>query len=82
MTLRERYKNLNNPGFVRAMVVESVYNTMQLEGQPVSRHQIERLYSEVKREKAHKATSGKIMHSSLRVRKTKVSTAFAKRGLL
>ena len=32
------------------MVVTSVYNTMQMEGQPVSKERVEKLYNQVKKE--------------------------------
>jgi hypothetical protein len=54
MTLRERYKSLNNPTSVKAMVVASVYNTMQMEGQAVSKEKIESLYNQVKKERQQK----------------------------
>jgi len=50
MTLRQRYKSLNNPHSVKEMVVTSVYNTMQMEGQPVSKERVEKLYNQVKKE--------------------------------
>jgi hypothetical protein len=54
MTLRERYKSLNDPATVKAMVVSSVYNTMQMEGQTVSKERIESMYNQVKKETADK----------------------------
>jgi hypothetical protein len=51
MTLRQRYKSLNNPASVKEMVVTSVYNTMQMEGQPVSMERVENLYNQVKKER-------------------------------
>ena len=51
MTLREKYRSLNDAGFVKKMVVSSVYGTMQLEGQPVSKKKIESLYEQVRGEK-------------------------------
>ncbi|MGZ3854087.1 MAG: hypothetical protein ACXVLT_15400 [Flavisolibacter sp.] len=51
MTLRERYKSLNDPYTVKEMVVTSVYNTMQMEEQPVSRERVEKLYNQVKKER-------------------------------
>ena len=51
MTLRQRYKSLNNPYSVKEMVVTSVYNTMQMEGQPVSKERVENLYNQVKKER-------------------------------
>jgi len=51
MTLREKYRTLNSAGFVKKMVVSSVYGTMQLEGQDVSKKKIESLYEQVKSEK-------------------------------
>ena len=51
MTLREKFKSLNDKNFVKEMMITSVYGTMQLEGQPVSREKIERLYEQVERER-------------------------------
>jgi hypothetical protein len=51
MTLRQRYKSLNNPHSVKEMIVTSVYNTMRMEGQPVSKERVENLYNQVKKEK-------------------------------
>ena len=50
MTLRQRYKSLNDPNSAKKMVVASVYNTMQMEGQPVSKERVETLYNQVKKE--------------------------------
>jgi hypothetical protein len=55
MTLRQRYKSLNNPNSVKEMIVTSVFNTMQMEGQPVSKATVENLYSQVKKEQSVKA---------------------------
>jgi hypothetical protein len=55
MTLRQRYKSLNNPRSVREMIVTSVFNTMQMEGQPVPKAKIERLDDQVKKEQTAKA---------------------------
>lgn len=49
MTLREKYPSLSNADFVKKMIVKSVYNTMQMEGQPVSKKKIENLYDENKK---------------------------------
>lgn len=54
MTLRQRYKSLNNPTSVKEIVVTSVYNTMQMEGQPVSKERVENLYNQVKKERQEK----------------------------
>ncbi len=51
MKLREKYKTLNDADFVKKMIVSSVYGTMQLEGQSVSKKKIESLYEQVKSEK-------------------------------
>ena len=50
MTLRQKYKQLNNPISVKEMVVTSVYHTMQIEGQTVSKAKVESLYNQVQRE--------------------------------
>lgn len=55
MTLRQRYKSLNNPDSVKEMIVTSVVNTMQMEGQPVPKAKVERLYNQVKKEQSAKA---------------------------
>ena len=52
MTLREKYKVLSNEIFVKKMIVTSVYGTMQMEGQGVSKNKIERLYEQVKKERS------------------------------
>jgi hypothetical protein len=49
--LRDKYKALNNPEFVKQMMVTSVYGSMQLENQPVSMKKIADLYDKVNREK-------------------------------
>ena len=49
MTLRQRYKSLNNPSSVKEMIVTSVVNTMQMEGQPVPKAKVEHLYNQVKK---------------------------------
>lgn len=54
MTLRERYKSLNNPNSVKKMVITSVYSTMYLEGQTVPEKKIESLYNLVEKEKQSK----------------------------
>lgn len=51
MKLREKYKALGTPKFVKQMMVASVYGSMQLEEQGVSRKKIELLYDKVKQEK-------------------------------
>jgi hypothetical protein len=55
MTLRQRYKSLNNPDSVKEMIVTSVVNTMKMEGQPVPKTKVEHLYNQVKREQSAKA---------------------------
>jgi len=51
MKLREKYKSLSTPEFVKQMMVASVYGSMQLEEQAVSRKKIELLYDKVTQEK-------------------------------
>jgi hypothetical protein len=51
MKLRDKFKALKDNAFVKQMMVTSVYGTMQLEGQGVSRNKIERLYDKVQEEK-------------------------------
>lgn len=50
MTLRQKYNQLHSAAFVKKMVVTSVYHTMQLEGQTVSKEKVEKLYQQVKKE--------------------------------
>ncbi len=52
MTLRQKYPSLSNSAFVKGMVVKTVYNTMQLEGQAVSKNRVKKLYARVKKEQA------------------------------
>jgi hypothetical protein len=51
MKLRDKYKALRNPEFVKQMMVTSAYGSMQLEDQTVSKKKIEQLYEKVKQEK-------------------------------
>ena len=46
MKLRERYRQLQDPAVVKAMVVRSVYASMALENQTVSLARIEALYEQ------------------------------------
>jgi len=46
MKLRERYRQLQDPAVVKAMVVRSVYASMALENQIVSLARIEALYEQ------------------------------------
>ena len=46
MKLRERYRQLQDPAVVKAMVVRSVYASMALENQTVSLACIEALYEQ------------------------------------
>lgn len=57
MTLREKYKSLNDPNFVKEMVVTSVYNTMDMEGLTVSRERLEELYTQVRKERQEQKRS-------------------------
>jgi hypothetical protein len=51
MKLKEKYKALGNPEFVKQMMITSVYGSMQLEEQSVSLKTIGLLYDKAKREK-------------------------------
>ncbi|GAB3832967.1 hypothetical protein ACFQ2O_03500 [Pontibacter rugosus] len=53
--LRERFPKLQDEAFVRSMVIKSVYGSMMLEDQEVSKQRLEQLYTEVKSEKQAKA---------------------------
>ncbi|WP_377522987.1 hypothetical protein [Pontibacter rugosus] len=55
MKLRERFPKLQDEAFVRSMVIKSVYGSMMLEDQEVSKQRLEQLYTEVKSEKQAKA---------------------------
>ena len=46
MKLRERYRQLQDPAVVKAMVVRSVYASMALENQIVSLARLEALYEQ------------------------------------
>ena len=46
MKLRERYRQLQDPAVVKAMVVRSVYASMALENQTVSVARLEALYEQ------------------------------------
>lgn len=48
MKLRERYRQLQDPAVVKAMVVRSVYASMALEEQTVSVERIEALYEQTR----------------------------------
>jgi hypothetical protein len=46
MKLRERYRQLQDPAVVKAMVVRSVYASMALENQTVPLDRVEALYEQ------------------------------------
>lgn len=50
MKLRDRYPQLQDEQYVRAMVTRSVYGSMSLEAQYVTMERIQELYTEVKSE--------------------------------
>jgi len=52
MTIRKKYKQLRNQSFVRKMITDSVYATMKLEGQGISKNKLLQLYNIVIKEKA------------------------------
>ena len=56
MTFRQRYAQLQNPQFVRQMMLRSVYGTMALENQTVPMERLEALYEKVEAERASNAT--------------------------
>ena len=56
MTFRQRYAQLQNPQFVRQMMLRSVYGTMALENQTVPMERLEALYEKVEAERAANAT--------------------------
>jgi hypothetical protein len=59
MKLRDKFTAFKNTAFVRKMVIDSVYGSMQLEGQGVLRVKIERMYDEVQEEKRVSASKSK-----------------------
>ncbi len=54
MKLKDRYRQLQDPAFVKRMVTRSVHASMQLEAQTVPLPRVEELYEEVQREQATK----------------------------
>lgn len=56
MTFRQRYRQLNNPTFVKQMMLRSVYGTMALENQTVPMERLEALYEKVEAERIAKPT--------------------------
>lgn len=56
MTFRQRYRQLENPVFVKQMLLRSVYGTMALENQTVSMERLEALYEKVEAERTAKPT--------------------------
>ena len=46
MKLRDRYRQLQNPAVVKAMVLRSVYASMALENQTVPMERLEALYAQ------------------------------------
>lgn len=57
MTFRQRYRQLDNPAFVKQMLLRSVYGTMALENQTVPMERLEALYEKVEAERTAKLTS-------------------------
>ncbi len=57
MTFRQRYRQLDNPAFVKQMMLRSVYGTMALENQTVPMERLEALYEKVEAERTAKPTS-------------------------
>lgn len=56
MTFRQRYRQLDNPIFVKQMMLRSVYGTMALENQTVPMERLEALYEKVEAERTAKLT--------------------------
>lgn len=56
MTFRQRYRQLENPAFVKQMLLRSVYGTMALENQTVPMERLEALYEKVEAERTAKPT--------------------------
>ncbi len=56
MTFRQRYRQLDNPTFVKQMMLRSVYGTMALENQTVPMERLEALYEKVEAERIAKPT--------------------------
>ena len=54
MTFRQRYRQLENPAFVKQMLLRSVYGTMALENQTVPMERLEALYEKVEAERTAK----------------------------
>jgi len=52
MKLKDKYKALSDPAFVKQMMVASAYGTMQLENQPVPFKTVEELYDKVLQKRA------------------------------
>ena len=50
MTFREKYKNLQNLHYVIEMITKSMYDTMHLEGQGVSKTETREIVERVMRE--------------------------------
>ena len=46
MKLRDRFRQLQDPAVIKAMVVRSVYASMALENQTVSLYRLEALYEQ------------------------------------
>ena len=57
MTFRQRYRQLDNPTFVKQMMLRSVYGTMALENQTVPMERLEALYEKVGAERTAKLTT-------------------------
>ena len=55
MTIREKYKQLRNQSFVKKMIIDSVYATMKLEGQGITKNKLLQLYNMVIKEKTIQA---------------------------
>ena len=51
MKLRDKYPQLQDEQYVRAMITRAVYGSMKLEAQGVSMERIQELYTEVKNER-------------------------------
>lgn len=47
MKLRDKYKSLQDKNSIKKRIIESVYATMMLEGQHISKQRLGELYDEV-----------------------------------
>jgi hypothetical protein len=60
MTLKQKYKSLQNGDYVKQMITNSVYDTMQLEGQGIAFEKVKQLVNEVLQGQATKLQSAQV----------------------